>query len=88
MATASSGSGASSTLPGQASQASTATTSSLKRLSEDVHMRPFLSSLFDSQAYIRNIIKEGKSEDCFNNIVCSIDDINVEIKGYISMHKV
>jgi hypothetical protein len=40
------------------------------------------------QAYIKTVIKEGKSEECFSNIVTCIDEINVEIKGYISQHKV
>ena len=51
-------------------------------------MRPFLSPLFDPQAYIKTVIKDGKSEECFNNIVSCIEDINLEIKGYISQHKV
>ncbi|KAJ1395083.1 hypothetical protein B484DRAFT_407688 [Ochromonadaceae sp. CCMP2298] len=61
--------------------------SPLQRMSEDVRLRPFLSQLFDSQAYIKTVIKEGKSEECFTNIVTCIDEINVEIKGYISQHK-
>jgi hypothetical protein len=60
----------------------------LRKLSEDTRIRPFLSPLFDSQSYIKTVIKEGKSEECFNNIVSCIDEINVEIKGYISQHKV
>lgn len=67
---------------------STLSVSSLKRISEDARLRPFLSPLFDPQAYIKTVIKDGKSEDCFNNIVNCIEDINVEIKGYISVHKV
>lgn len=66
----------------------TLSVSSLKRISEDARLRPFLSPLFDPQAYIKTVIKDGKSEDCFNNIVNCIEDINVEIKGYISVHKV
>lgn len=66
----------------------TLSVSSLKRISEDARLRPFLSPLFDPQAYIKTVIKDGKSEECFNNIVSCIEDINVEIKGYISVHKV
>ena len=62
--------------------------SALRHISEDAKLRPFLSPLFDSQTYIKTIIKEGKSEECFNNIVKCVDDINEEIKSYISEHKV
>lgn len=62
--------------------------SSLKRISDDARLRPFLSPIFDPQAYIKTVIKDGKSEECFNNIESCIEDINVEIKGYISVHKV
>lgn len=68
--------------------ASSSQQSSLCRISEDTKLRPFLSPLFDAQAYIKTVIKEGKSEECFFNIVGCIDEINVEIKGYISQHKV
>ena len=61
--------------------------STLRKISEDARSRPFLSSLFDSQTYIRNVIKEGRSEECFANIVSCIDEINEDIKGYISQHK-
>ncbi len=60
----------------------------LKKINEDPRLRPFLSSLFDSETYTRNVIKEGRSEECFGNIVNCVEDINVEIKGYISQHKV
>ena len=60
---------------------------SIRRINEDHRLRPFLSSVYDNQTYIKNIIKEGKSEECFHTIISCIDDINVEIKGYISQHK-
>lgn len=62
-------------------------TLSLRKISEDPRSRPFLSSLFDSQSYIKTVIKEGRSEECFANIVSCIDEINEDIKGYISQHK-
>ena len=62
--------------------------SSLRKVSEDPKLRPFLSSLFDSQNYVRTVIREGHSEESFTNIVDGVADINYEIKGYISQHKV
>jgi hypothetical protein len=64
-----------------------ATTSSIRRVSEDPKLRPFLSNHFDPQAYIKGIIKDGNSEECFNDISNCITQINEEIKGYISQHK-
>ena len=60
----------------------------MRKISEDPRSRPFLSSLFDSQSYIRTVVKDGKSEETFASIVACIEDINVEIKSYISQHKV
>jgi len=60
----------------------------MRKISEDPRSRPFLSSLFDSQSYIRAVVKEGRSEETFSTIVSCIEDINVEIKSYISQHKV
>lgn len=60
----------------------------MRKMSEDPRTRPFLSSLFDAQSYIRSVVKEGRSEETFASIVSCIEDINVEIKGYISLHKV
>lgn len=61
---------------------------SIRKISEDSRLRPFLSSLFDPESYVTNVIAEGRSEECFENIVGYIEDINAEIKSYISMHKV
>jgi hypothetical protein len=60
----------------------------MRKISEDPRSRPFLSSLFDSQNYISTVVNEGKSEETFASIVACIEDINVEIKSYISQHKV
>ncbi len=60
----------------------------LRRIGDDSRLRPFLSSHFDAESYIKNVIKDGKSEECFANIVSCIEDINAEIKDYISQHKV
>lgn len=62
--------------------------SSLRKINDDARLRPFLSPLFDSQSYIKGVIKDGKSEECFTTIVKCVEDINVEIKSYISQHKV
>lgn len=60
----------------------------LRRIGEDALLRPFLSGLFDPQAYVRNVIRDGKSEECFNAIIECVESINDEIKRYISQHKV
>ena len=60
---------------------------SIRKVSEDVKLRPFLSSHFDSQTYIKTVIKEGRSEECFNNVATCIEEVNEEIKGYISQNK-
>jgi hypothetical protein len=59
----------------------------LQKINEDPRLRPFLSSVFDAQSYTRTVIKEGRSEESFANIVTLIEEINMEIKGYISQHK-
>ena len=61
--------------------------SSIRKVSEDVKLRPFLSSHFDSQSYIKTVMKEGRSEECFNNVTTCIEEVNEEIKGYISQNK-
>jgi hypothetical protein len=60
----------------------------LRKIGEDALLRPFLSNLFDPQHYIKNIIQQSKSEDCYDAIVNAIELINEEIKQYISRHKV
>jgi hypothetical protein len=60
----------------------------LKKVSDDPRYRVFSSTLFDPHNYVRTIIRDGKSEEAFENIVNGISDINLEIKGYISQHKV
>jgi Golgi transport complex subunit 5 len=60
---------------------------SLRKVSEDSRLRPFLSAHFDAQAYIKSVIKEGRSEECFNNVSQCIDEVNEEIKSYISQNK-
>jgi endonuclease III len=60
---------------------------SVRKVSEDAKLRPFVSSHFDSQTYIKTVIKEGRSEECFNNVATCIEEVNEEIKGYISQNK-
>lgn len=62
--------------------------SALRKIGEDNLLRPFLSGLFDPHAYVKNVIRDGKSEECFNAIVEAVESINDEIKRYISQHKV
>jgi hypothetical protein len=67
---------------------STLPTNPLQKINEDNKLRPFLSSLFDAESYIKNVIIEGRSEESFSDIVNGIEEINVKIKEYISLHKV
>lgn len=57
-------------------------TSIRKVMNDDPKLRPFLSSHFDSQTYIKSVIKDGRSEECFNNVATCIEEVNEEIKGY------
>ena len=59
----------------------------MKRFSEDNRLKPFLNSHFDVQNYIKNVIKDGSSEDNYQSISECIDEVNSEIKSYISQHK-
>lgn len=72
----------------QSQQTQNTPQSSLRRIGEDPILRPFLSSLFDPQAYVKNVIKDGKSEECFNAITDCVEKINEEIQRYISQNKV
>jgi len=61
--------------------------SSIRKVSEDHRLRPFLSQHFDTQSYIKAAIKDGRSEECFADISSCISDANDEIKSYISQNK-
>jgi hypothetical protein len=61
--------------------------SAIRRISEDARFRPFLTTHFDAEAYIRTVIKDGKSEEVFVDLETCIAEVNEEIKGYISVHK-
>lgn len=61
--------------------------SAIRRISEDARFRPFLTSHFDAEGYIRSVIKDGKSEEVFADLETCIAEVNEEIKGYISVHK-
>lgn len=63
-------------------------TSALRRIGDDPLLRPFLNSLFDPQAYVRTIIKDGKSEECLASINDCTEKINDEIQRFISQNKV
>jgi hypothetical protein len=62
-------------------------TSSIRKVSEDPRLRPFLNSHFDPQTYIKGVIREERSEECSREVSACIDDVNEEIKGYISLHR-
>ena len=59
----------------------------LRKFSEDPRLRPFLSSHFDCQIYVNSVLKEERSEASFNEISSGIEEVNEEIKGYISVHR-
>jgi hypothetical protein len=46
-----------------------------RRASEDARFRAFLSSHFDAQAYVTNVIKEGRSEECFAEMTSNIIEV-------------
>lgn len=71
-----------------AGSGSAGATSALRRIGDDPLLRPFLNSLFDPQAYVRTIIKDGKSEDCLTSINDCTEKINDEIQRFISQNKV
>lgn len=81
------GEGPSSSQSAGASAGST-TTSALRKIGDDPILRPFLNSLFDPQAYVRSIIKDGKSEECLSSINDCTEKINDEIQRFISKNKV
>lgn len=56
----------------------------LRKLTDDLRLRPFLSSHFDRQIYIKNLINDGNSEECLADITECIEIANIEIKTYIS----
>jgi hypothetical protein len=60
----------------------------IRKIGEDPILRPFLSSLFDNETYIKHIIQENKSEECFNVITNSTELINEEIQRFITEHRV
>lgn len=63
-------------------------TSAMRKIGDDPLLRPFLNSLFDPQAYVKTIIKDGKSEDCLAAINDVTEKINDEIQKFISKNKV
>lgn len=61
--------------------------STIKRIGDDSRLRPFLSNHFNPQDFIKTVIREGRSEDIFKEIITYIEDVNEEIKSYITQHK-
>lgn len=61
--------------------------SAFRRISEDARFRPFLTTHFDAEGFIRGVIKDGKSEEVFVDLEACIAEVNEEIKSYISAHK-
>jgi len=58
-----------------------------RRFNDDESLKQFQVSHFDVQNYIKDVIKEGRSEDNFNEIVKGIEEVNHEIKRYISQNR-
>ena len=50
--------------------------SSARRASEDARFRAFLSSHFDAQTYVTNVIREGRGEECFAEMTSNIVEVN------------
>jgi hypothetical protein len=58
--------------------------STSRRASEDSRFRVFLSSHFDAQTYVTNIIKEGRSEEGFNEISSYIQEVNNIFQAFMA----
>lgn len=54
---------------------------------DDPKCRPFQNAHFDVQEYVKNVITDGNSEDTYNDITTFVEDVNDEIKNYITQHK-
>ncbi len=50
--------------------------SAIRRISEDSRFRPFLTSHFDSESYIKTVIKDGNSEIVFASLENCISEVN------------
>jgi hypothetical protein len=61
--------------------------SALRRISEDKHLRSFLSVHFNADEYVSEIIRQGKSEEIFAEISKSMEDVKEEIQLYITQNK-
>lgn len=59
----------------------------IRKFSDESRLRPFLSSHFDAQSYIKTVLKDGRSEECFEEVSKYIDEVNEDIKEYISHNK-
>ena len=59
----------------------------IRKISEDAKLRPFLSARFDVEAYLHSVVEKNQSEECFKDISICIDEVNEEIKQYITQHK-
>jgi len=59
----------------------------VRKISEDARLRPFLSAHFDVQGYLKSVVEKNRSEECFAEVNTCIEEVNEEIKGYISQHK-
>ena len=57
----------------------------IRRISEDSRFRPFLSTHFDAEAYIRSVIKEGRSEEVFADLEACIAEVCDVLQSSISV---
>ena len=51
----------------------------IRKVSEDAKLRPFLSSHFDVEAYLRSVVEKNKSEECFKDITVCIGNFHFVI---------
>ena len=61
--------------------------SSLRRISEQKHLRSFLSVHFNRQEFVKATISGGATDSVFNDLSSAIVDVKEEIQSYITMNK-
>jgi hypothetical protein len=60
---------------------------SVRKSTENPKLRPFLSSHFNQKAYLKTVVEKNESKDVQEEINEFVEEVNEEIKGYISTHK-
>lgn len=59
----------------------------MRKASDDLSLRPFASLHFDSQAYVRGVLHERRSEEVLAEVDRHIQGINEEINRYVSQRQ-